>query len=608
MQNAQKHDRRNTESNIHDNAGRLFALSRHSLKSDNSAHVCKGREVNEMADFFMKCPPPVSHATAQGLSDNEKRSTNIRHSALRMFGRYKKKKSTASEPLQHLESAVSSKTRSGSKHMAISVSKEDNFCAVNSECNLPQTLISECGSVTVLKPVSEFGELHRFSQGHHRDSAQSSRAEDRQEFSIHGPLIEEYQPNYKVQPKRRRETGASISTVRSIKYPVCTQTNKRQDGHQSPGMDSIHSRSSLSLLSLATSRTCNSPDASTSRGTSPDSSYYPYSYRSHSSLERHAQTSELVSPYGPIPSTPKKAGEAPSASPLVFGTGTAKLARSFSGAGVEKAHIVRCSTPNLLPGPAPTSRLPNLSASRSTLSLPAQSSNESSQIISEVKDVKRPGSHKASTLHGRHQNFKTREAQAQGPSNQFPGISLMCDSSTQCVQQDIQPSPQLISLSSIITVADLPPDDVCLINNASTHTRKKRSRKWSSTPDLSAVAAQNALNDQNRNSGIQMECRLNKHSGSNPLRLRDVSTGSRRQERRPRAQLPKDRDLDSRICKMERDNATLLSALNGIVRKFGELNGLGTTLSLEEKKDVALKGLMSTEFTWSVEKAETQFE
>ncbi|SZF05499.1 unnamed protein product [Blumeria hordei] len=607
MHNVQKHDRRNTESNIHDNAGRPFAPSRHSLKSDNSTHVYKGREMNEMADFFMKCPPPVSHATLHGLSDNEKRSTNIRHSALRMFGRYKKKKSTASEPLQHPESVVSSKTRSGAKHMAISIPQGDNFCAVKSECNLPQRLVSECGSVTVLKPVSEFGELHRLSQSHHRDSAQSSRAEDRQKFSIHGPLIEEYQSNYRVQPKRRRETGASISTVRSSNYPVCTH-NKLQDGHQSPGMDSIHSRSSLSLLSVATSRTCNSPDASTSRGTSPDSSYYPYSYRSHSSLERYAQTSELVGPYGPIPSTPKKLGESPSASPLVFGTGTAKLARSFSGAGIEKAHIVRCSTPNLLPGPAPTSRLPNLPASRSTLSLPAQSCIEVSNTTSEAKDLKQPGSLKASTLYGRQPNCMYRETLAQVASNQTSGLSSMCDSSTQCSHKDIQLSRQPISLSNVMTVADLPPDDICVINNASTHTRKKRSRKWSSTPDLSAVAAQNALNDQNKITGIHLECNPSKHSGSTPLRNRDVSTGSRRQERRPRAQLPKDRDLDSRICKMERDNATLLSALNGIVKKFGELNGLGTTLSLEEKKDVALKGLMSTEFTWSVEKAEAQCE
>ncbi|KAI0999192.1 hypothetical protein K3495_g9004 [Podosphaera aphanis] len=605
MSIASSYDRRNTEPNINDSFNRPEPALRHSYGADKSAHLHQKNDLNELADFLMNQPPPSSNFMAVQQVNSNKRHSNIRQSAMKIFTRYKTK-TCPDEPPQLPDSAVCAKTLGGARHIAISIPTDVYMQKILSPKPSPGSQIA-----STPKFVSPTRHYDHFSTNSYRNSTPSNKflqAEKQKKVSsAECPWTTDHETHLKLSQRNQQGTATSATRINSLSNFTVIPKYERCDRPGNPRAQSLHSYSS-STHAISTNppnfqslknfnkpiiKTNNFPKRTSSQNCIPinKESLPNFTGEEYSSLP-------LPSPSPQTP--PKDNNKLASTSPLVFGTGTAKLARSFSGAGIEKAHIVRCITPL---GLEVKSKSSNLSVSRSTspLSLPPHVKEsppkvEKSTVLDTPKKVMAQNS-KSNLTSVRnsftHQSVKYRSgfnSPSEMPASPFTN------------SQGSQLSRQTMGLSHIMTVANLPPDYDTLEKIVSTEMDRKCFRDFRSSLDLSLPTSPDSMpssvmsdTDESyiapESSFSRQRCVYSTRSWDSTLRGQQNSHRYKYQSRK--SLVPTDQ-LDLRLTKMERENALLTAALNGILKRFDDLASFES--SSMGSKNLALTDLVCKEF------------
>lgn len=547
-------------------------------------------ELCDMTDFSTKIGPSTNIVSEQS-GDGEKR--NIRNSALKIFHRYRRHKSISSGT--PLISDTSSPIRKGlsvrsNSASSASIDKSNRTSFRPFERRTPRSFTSELGTVTVLKPVSEFSEPYCPSYNPLRDSTQSRGSIGRelqkkiQTLSyVEASSSREFEHKCNSPLKKSQETVGPVATLAIPKTEaVLTAQNGKWARQDSPTTESLRSERSSSRISNSTFSRAYPSEVSTSRGTSPDlypprtSSKYYYQYNN----ERLVNTERNSDPSNDDLSTmqSKKQEESSSNSSLVFTTGTAKLARSFSGAGIEKPCIVRCSSPSINLGASSVGKSSFSNTSRPNTPVSIQLRNENSQSSLEYKGTIHEASWIAPVKLGRTNTKSVQEnngnrclnrssgLRSHNYSNPAPSVGQSTSSTSK--------SSQSISISRIMTVAKLTPDFEQFNDPALVTISHRNSKKLSSVPAIAIATPLNYASSDSEDLETDTRYSFRKQHSMNSLRSVDPFLSHPRAIRRSEIITSgsvsiRELDLNTRLCKMERDNALLLSALEDIVKKFG---------------------------------------
>ncbi|POS83365.1 hypothetical protein EPUL_006645 [Erysiphe pulchra] len=564
----------------------------------------------DMTEFLTKFSS-ASNSVNESSGDSEKR--NIRHSALKIFTRYRRHKSVSSGTSN--VSDTSSSIRKGP-----SVRSNSASCASSDRNNLtsfrpferrsPRSFTSELGTVTVLKPVSEFTEPFRASYNPLRDSTQSGSSLGRE-------LQKKAQTFSYIEASSSREfenkCNSPLKSSQEIDVPAVTNTlsnaeqcslvpNEKWPRQDSPTTESLRSRCSSSRISNSAYSRAYHSEVSTSRGTSPDlypprtssKYYYPYNNERSAHVEKRADPSHDVLATTP----PKKQTQPSSTSPLVFTTGTAKLARTFSSAGIEKPCIVRCSSPSLNPGSSSSGKSSSVHTSRPTTPASTQLRNEDSQSSLEYKGTIHEASWIAPVRLGRTNTGGIRESSGYRCLSRSSGLRSSSNSPipTLSIRQSVSSvstspvSSQPISISRVMIVANVAPDFEQHNDPALITINQGNSKKLSSVPAIAIATPLNYASSDSEDSETAPRYSFRKQHSMNSLRSIDPFSCHPRSVHRSEninngALSARELDLNTRLSKMERDNAMLISALDDIVKKFSASGICDASSSRYEERD-----------------------
>lgn len=289
--------------------------------------------------------------------------------------------------------------------------------------------------------------------------------------------------------------------------------------------------------------------------------------------------------------------------PTVFGT--AETAQAYGSAGIE--HI-RGHTPKL-PSPAPTRRLPDVPESPLVPSfMPRPSTPPGEGKITPPVIIQATRSPRNDTISGseepviaarqsRQERVKARKArdmaalreksinpQPLSDISREPSQSVRPSTAPGHIKQKSLSQERLRrrkenTLSAIMLVADLAPivgadllsavdDDLIAKGLGSPISHTTHSAKGTHTPPRSFVSS----NFSDSETIPKEDSRSRSRDAMSPRSVRS-GLDSRRQDRRYKRNMSiKEKELDSRLQKIERDNAMLLNTLSGIAKSFGDLN------------------------------------
>ncbi|RKF59962.1 hypothetical protein OnM2_055035 [Erysiphe neolycopersici] len=579
------------------------------MDPETSTHQHRGG-LHDMTEFLTKFTF-ASNTVNESSGDSEKR--NIRNSALKIFHRYRRHKSVSSGTLQISDTSNSIRkdpsVRSNSAS-SVSLDRNNRTSFRPFERRTPRSFTSELGTVTVLKPVSEFTEPYQASYNPLRDSTQSRSSLGREllKKTETFPCIEassshelENKCNSPLKSLQEIDITTATNQFSNTEKSSLAQSEKwpRQD---SPTTESLRSGCSSSRKSNSAYSRAYHSEVSTSRGTSPDlypprlsSKYYhPYSNERLVDIERNPEPSHDILTTTP----PRRQTESLSTSPLIFTTGTAKLARSFSSAGIEKPCIVRCSSPSLNLASSSPRKSSSVHTSRPTTPLSTQLRNESSQSSLEYKGTIHEASWIAPVRMGRTSTGGIRESNGYRCLSRSLGLRSSCNSPipTLSIRQSVSSvstssvSSQPISISQVMTVANVAPDFEQFNDPALVMINKRNSKKLSSVPAIAIATPLNYASSDSEDLETAPQYSFRKQRSTNSLRSIDPFSCHPRSIRRSEniqngALSARELDLNTRLSKMERDNAMLISALDDIVKKFSASGIYDAPSSRYEEED-----------------------
>lgn len=492
------------------------------------------------------------------------------------------------------------------------------------------------GPITVLKPVKEVresGSSYSASQSNQgkRDSRLSAGSPE--PGDLLSPETVRTLENYYTQLIREQKENEAQESSTTVKLPEPSQIQKsyisvslldRQDSER--GVD----LSRASGAGYGTSSVSNNVDHS--RGISIESTAsninplasnpvklqldLPLRSSSISKISRSLEA-ELAQSFARVNKLPQEINSNPiscinsekaesftsasQTSPIIFGT--AETAQAYNSVGIE---IIRGHTPTL-PSPAPTRRLPDVPESPLVPSFmprpspPPSEVNRAPPMTIQTSRIAARNTRSSSTdstqafqrrqdrVRARKERdiaaLRDRNAQSSSDISRKPSQSIQSDTAQQntkgrsLTQEDKLPICQQNTLSAIMLVADLVPIiGIDYISNMVAPLSVDRmmlpkglgsrasfatlSAKGTHTPPRSLASSsfsdsETIPRDENRSRGRSARGALD----------------SRRQERRYKRNMSlKEKELDARLLKIERDNAILLDALSGIAKSFGELN------------------------------------
>ncbi|RKF64464.1 hypothetical protein GcM3_132002 [Golovinomyces cichoracearum] len=586
-------DRRNTEPNFMDPISRLQFSMRSESRVDISSHEPKERNINELDNNLMRHNLSIN-LNAEHSVDGEKR--NMRNSALRIFDRYRRKKSINSENLQPSETSRSSQKSPVPRQNtsdSLPAEKKRRASFRSFERRSPRRQVSELGTVTVLKPVSEQTESCRLSNKTLRDSTQSKASirsqvqnENQNLYYTESTLTPNVEAHSHPLQSRSRGDETPITSTSSHKDQRISSSDGKWERENDTQSVYLRSGSSISHSSNSSSSKVFQSENSISRCTTPDpfpprksSKYYNSgSGKVNDRLKKDENSTHEVRATTP----PPRRIESSSVSPLVFGTGTAKLARSFSGAGIERACIVRCSSPSQYSLTTPTAKTHSLLISRPTSPANTLLHTEQTQSNLECSGECNEAAWVTQKRIGRPITRNVRETNILQNPSRSSGLRSMYESPvSSIISQPPTPNPksQPISLSNIMTVATVPPDFEQFNEPAIVSIKRRDSRNLTMVPGIAMATALNSTDSESDDQEYLLEYRHGK-SRVTPSNLSVESfikhtRDPRRLEifnlERERA-FTMDQDVNSRLNKMERDNKMLSATLNAIVKKIGYMS------------------------------------
>jgi hypothetical protein len=617
-----------------------------------------------LADFLMTKEPPLNNWISIP-SDDERSLSSLKKSAFKLFRRRKSKKPKAPRFLQLPDSAVSAKTRSGARHIAISIPIEHDHIEKPKEPQAPllqppfQRKPSadrhDRSAVTILKPVAEVREsgssyLPSVTKS---GNSETELGQPQPESIVSPPAAEILGPDaakasenyYASFDEQQKSPGTEFSSkkfdpARSQKsyIPVSPINILRQDSQRS---DPRHSGgTAYSTVSLGTfqGHSRGPSSVSTAPSTTMISSMKLGLPPHNSSMSKAptaikdepAQTTKLVNKVprdeplstvlsGVSESATSQTAPIPSP-PLVFSTAKAEAVRSFSGSGEDGPQIVRSLTPKSQGlSPAPSKELPDLPSiqdaglTRAKTAPPLQAKYTA---MAQLKAVEarhaRDGTDDALrvTRQSRHDRVKARKqrdidllrsksatrsplTEAALPPNTSqdtsPKAITTAKISTPLRNPKMRsPSQELArrkaanSLSPIMLVANLAPYTGTVLKSELALKSRKLTAHSSSNSNTIRSAEHTPLHsidsplsdsDHVPISGIRSSRRRAGSATSRVLSPTGSMLESRRRERRLKRNLrEREKDLDERLRRIERDNRLLMSTLSGIASSFGELS------------------------------------
>lgn len=549
--------------------------------------------IHDMTDFLTKFTS-ASNSVNESIEDSEKR--NIRHSAFKIFHRYRRHKSVSSGTSNEPDTSSSTKkgpsVRSNSASSA-SFNRNSRTSFRPFERRAPRSITSDLGTVTVLKPVSEFIEPFRASYNPLRDSTQSGSSLGRelqkkaQTFSyIEASSSREFENKCNSPLKSSQETDAPTATnTLSNAEQLSLTRNEKWPRQDSPTNESLRSGCSSSRISNSAYSRAYHSEVSTSRGTSPDlypprtSSKYYHPYNNETIVNNELSSNPSRDSLATTP--PRRQTEASSNSPLVFTTGTAKLARSFSSAGIEKPCIVRCSSPSLNLGSSSSGKSSSVHTSRTTTPVSSQLRNENSESSLEYKGTIHEASWIAPVRLGRTNTGGIRESNCYRCLSRSLGERSSCNSpnTTHSIRQSVSSvstppvSSQSISMSRVMIVADVAPESEQCNDSALITVNQRNSRKLSSATAFPIATTHDYESSDSEDIETDPQYSFRKQQSTNSLQSIDPFSCHPRSVRRfdnfsSGTLSARELDLNTRLSKMERDNAMLISSLDDIVKKF----------------------------------------
>ena len=626
-------------------------LSRGSLQQtfqDEAVLDTNRQSMKALSEFLMTKEPPPSNWMSVA-SDDEKSLSSLKKSAFKLFKKSKSRKPKEPRFLQLPDSAVAAKTRSGARHIAISIPLEHDHIEATKAPSptqprpLPQRSNStnhkpEKLGVTVLKPVAELREsvssyLSSGAKGRKSEAelGQSPKVSRAKSAELHVDTVNtsrdyytglekpikaaiEESPTTRVDPTRSPKSYTPIS-------PVLHQESLRSDPRHSGG-------TAYSTVSLGTwgghsrgpSSVSTAPSATLISSLKLD---LPPRKSSMSKVSQSIraeliQSSKLVNevqqdenPLHPVHSRASEATTTQTMStpspPTVFSTAKAEVVRRYSGSGEGGPQIVRSITPKGLSPAPPKKSADQLSPqdfSRPRTAPPFQvrtiamaqakeaEARRASDGIEEAFKATRES--RQDRVKARKQrdieslrsktSFRTPLAEAEPSQNHIPAITSPKivappkNPRRSIVQtQELARKKGVISLSPIMLVANLAPYTGLVLPSdlPAPHTPGKTSgsstiRSAEHTPPHSLSSSpsdpEHPRSPRRRlTSARRGEARMLSPTGS--------MLESRRRERRVKRNLrERERELDTRLGRIERDNEMLMGVLSGIANGFGELS------------------------------------
>jgi hypothetical protein len=669
----------NSQSKASNRSSACLSRGSFAQSSQDLANLEHNREsMKPLSDFLMtKDPPPNNWVSIP--SDDERSLRSLKKSAFKLFGSRKNKKHKAPRFLQLPDSAVAAKTRSGARHIAISIPIEHDHIEPPKPppplyIQPPQRTLSldqpDRSAVTILKPVAEVRESGSsyLSSGPKSRNSAIELGRTRPESVITSPTevwgpdasktLQNYYTRVDEQQKSSGEEprSARFDPARSQKSYIAAspvrQDSQRSDPRHSGG--TAYSTVSLGTFqehSRGASSVSTAPSATLISSLKLDlpprtSSVLKIPFTVRTEL---AQTSKLVNEVpqmDPLSTVRTTASETTTVTsnpastpspPTVFTPAKAEIIRRYSAA--DGPQLIRSLTPKGL-SPAPSKKLPEVS-SLQVLSRPKTAPHFEARptAMAQLKEAEarhaRDGTEDSlrMTRQSRQDRVKARKQRdierlrsksgsraplteavlppntAQDPPPKPPTTTKFATpprnpKRANPITQEIAKRKAANSITPIMLVANLAPYTglVLPIDLPTPRTPGKTASFSNSNSNATTIRSAEHTPPRSLYSSDSDAVPLSRTRSRRAARSERMlsPTGSilesRRRERRVKRNVrEREKELDIRLGRIERDNRLLMSTLSGIANSFGELsrrverNGMGIGNGLGREK--LLKGL-----------------
>ncbi|PMD35187.1 hypothetical protein L207DRAFT_108268 [Hyaloscypha variabilis F] len=627
-------------------SARLSRVSLQQGPQDENTLDSNRQSMKALSDFLMTREPPPTNWVSK-LSDDERSLSSLKKSSFKLFKKSKSKKQKPPRFLQLPDSAVAAKTRSGARHIAISIPIEHDHIEPTKK---PAPIIQERpkrdssthrpdrSAVTILKPVAE---LRESGSSYLSSTAKSRKSEvDLGQVSLQtrekSPIID---PLRVHTPSTSKDyyTGLDIPGVATIEESPSTKLDSTRTPRSYTAMSPVlrpdnqsdprHSGgTAYSTVSLGTWGHSRGPSSvSTAPSATLISSLKLDLPARKSSMSRVPQaikaeliqTTRLVNEVqqgrealDPVQSRTSEATSQTMSTPsppTVFNTAKAEIVRRYSASEKGGPQIFRSTTPKGLT-PAPPKRISDQPIPqdiwRPSTAPPLRTR---AQAVSQMKEIE--AKH---VTDGMDESFRvTRQsrqdrvkARKQRDIENLRGTRAPL---SEAVSQNTQPitSPKIMappknpkrsivqpmdlarrkalnSVTSIMLVANLAPYTGVVLSSdlAAPRTPGKTSgsstiRSTEHTPPHSLNSPASDTDNTHMRSPRRRIASSRRRAGAEGRMLSPTGSmlESRRRERRVKRNMrEREKELDIRLGRIERDNEVLMSVLSGIASGFSQLS------------------------------------
>ncbi|KAI6713665.1 hypothetical protein JHW43_003791 [Diplocarpon mali] len=613
----------------------------------------------ELSDFLMTREPPPNNFMSIP-SDDEKSQISLRRGAIKLF-RKRRKNAKAQRFMQLPDSAVAAWTRSGARHIAISIPMEHDWPEGTGPSRTPNPLrshppqkspVETGGTVTVLKPVKELWDSASYLAKDPRISIGPVDSEISPSSPDFTPTTVNFGPDFNILSAFNPELTSS--RPRGDSSPAIGSEPQRSQNHYAgvgpveiPRQDSQRSEQRhsvgtvLSQVSLVTDRNLRQVG---SVSTPPGATRVPGMKLGlpprRSSISKvpkhpqreHAHACSLVNEKFALEerlASSRKSGDSGGTSPTspaVFGVAV----RGYNASPIGRANVVRRATPKLSVYPSPSKDLPCLPVPSSPfVSRPSIAAPFRTQAIAARSNKEMPVRAAASSRDGteesilvtrqsRQERVRSRKlhdiedlrvlSENRRPLSDSRGTSTNISKDPTQSQAYIVAPPRsskrgikspaaarslaaLNTLSPIMLVANLPPytgfvtaSDLPLYTSAQGPTTrpptlskaKTKLKSKCSSSQSTHRSKRTPLHSTSSDSDVPTPVSALSKRCSPTQSLRSSVLDTRRQERRAKRNMSlREKDMDARIEKIERDNEVLLKTLGTIAKRFEKIARVG---------------------------------
>ncbi|PBP15928.1 hypothetical protein BUE80_DR013368 [Diplocarpon rosae] len=606
-----------------------------------------------LSEFLMTREPPPNHFMSIP-SDDEKSGLSLKRGAIKLFGK-QRKKARAPRFMQLPDSAVAARTRSGARHIAISIPMEHDWPEGKTSSRAPNPLrshpsqespVGTCGTVTVLKPVTEVRDSAAYLANDPRDSIRPVNSDLSPSYPALIPPTVNFGPDFNIPSafnpdltSSRQLRGEPSPTTRDAPQrlqnsyvTVCPIEIERQDSQRSEQRNSVGTvLSQVSFVNDGHLRGIGSVPTAPSATLVPGMKLGLPPRRSSISKvpkythEGHAHASDLAAGKAALEerlACPRRSGESGGTSPMspaVFGF----AARAYDASPIGRPHVVGHATSKLSLSPSPSKDLPclpvpsNVSVSRPSTVAPSRAQTmaarsntdtslrcaassrdgtEESILVTRQSRQERLQSRKLRDMEGLRVLSENRRplSDSRGsrtniskdPTQSQAYITAPPRSSKRGIKSSAT-ARSLNTLSPIMLVANLPPytgfvaaSDLPLYSSPQGPTTtptplpNAKTKLKSKSYSLKSGHKSNQTPPHSTSSDSDASVLSPRRPARQSLRSPVLDT--RRQERRAKRNMSlREKDMDARMDKIERDNDVLLRTLGVIAKRFEEIARVG---------------------------------